>query len=981
MSPVPEKPVFCYNCFQEKPEAEGPCPYCGFDLAENEKKFPVALRAGTVLNGRYIIGRVLGQGGFGITYLALDTQLNAKVAIKEFMPGEIATRQGTTVSVLAENRSEEFAYGAERFQEEARTLAKFIGNPNIAGVSSYFDENDTSYFVMDYIEGISFKTYIANHGGKISVEETLNVMIPVLRALTAVHAEGFIHRDVTPDNIYITKDGMVKLLDFGSARYSIGDKSKSLDVILKVGYAPKEQYIRRSRQGPFTDVYSCAACFYAAITGFLPPESLERLDEDTLVPISQCGIDIPEYLDKAILKGLAVQPEDRFQSAAEFLDAIEQQQIVEVPASGGAAAPSTAGGQLDALIAKIRQKPKLYGAIAAAAVVVLVALTTLTGGGGSGRGGGDLLPTEVPFITIAGQEYSTDEKNLDLQGMGLTDADIQDLKYMVNLYSLNLRENNITDVSCLTELPRLESLQLSDNSITDLSPLADMTELIDLYVDGNDITDLSPLAEMTQMRYIDVGNNPNLTDLSPLSGMTKVEYLNLSNIPAGTDLSPLTNLTSVKNLNIQSPEASIGDLSFLSGMTGLQEIYIYGIFESLTLPNLSGLKNLTTLQLNPASDYTLPELDLSPLEGVTGLQSLTLYVNTTAALDLTPLAGMTEMRELTLNSNSTAPIDLSPLSGMTQMQSLDIRGNIQSTAPLIGMADVTDLRLSNNDYTLTDLSGLANMSKVRELSISVGNVQDFSPLSGMTGLQSLSISGDYYINSLDFLKEMTQLQNLNIYTSGEIRVTDLTALSGLTNLTSLGVDTTGLTSLHGLENLTKLQELNLSGTYASYPDLDPLANLTQLQTLRLPSYDADYDDFKSFNIDALANLKNLQDLQISGTPDSLEGLRGLTNLQTLNINGASGYAGPALDLSPLGTLTSLTDLQISNFRALNNDLTALGNLTSLRDLWVSVGSYQEKVRSIAPLGNLTNLTQLSVYNTVDGIDTSMVSFVPDLYIG
>ena len=231
----------CYNCFQERETKEGPCPYCGFDLAENEKKFPVALRAGTVLNDRYIVGRVLGQG--------LDTQLNAKVAIKEFMPGEIATRVGgTTVSVMMETRSEEFAYGAERFQEEARTLAKFIGNPNIAGVSSYFDENDTSYFVMDYIEGISFKTYIANHGGKISVEETLNVMIPVLRALTAVHAEGFIHRDVTPDNIYITKDGMVKLLDFGSARYSIGDKSKSLDVILKVGYAPV--YRRVLLRGP-----------------------------------------------------------------------------------------------------------------------------------------------------------------------------------------------------------------------------------------------------------------------------------------------------------------------------------------------------------------------------------------------------------------------------------------------------------------------------------------------------------------------------------------------------------------------------------------------------------------------------------------------------------------------------------------------------------------------------------------------------------
>ena len=161
---------------------------------------------------------------------------------------------------------------------------------------------------------------------------------------------------MTPDNIYITKDGMVKLLDFGSARYSIGDKSKSLDVILKVGYAPKEQYIRRSRRGPYIDVYSCAACFYAAITGYLPPESLERLDKDELVPISQLGIDIPEYLDKAILKGLAVQPEDRFQSAAEFLEAIESQRVVEVP--GAAPPPATAGGQLDAAIAKIKKKPR-----------------------------------------------------------------------------------------------------------------------------------------------------------------------------------------------------------------------------------------------------------------------------------------------------------------------------------------------------------------------------------------------------------------------------------------------------------------------------------------------------------------------------------------------------------------------------------------------------------------------------------------------
>ncbi len=165
----------CYNCFQPLDGAAGPCPYCGFDPAENGARFPTALPMGTVLNGRYLTGRVLGQGGFGITYLAFDTQLQAKVAIKEYMPGEIAARvEGAAVSVMADTRSEDFAYGAERFREEARTLAKFIGHPNVAGVSSSFDENGTSYFVMDYIEGISFKSYIANAGGSVSVDEALN---------------------------------------------------------------------------------------------------------------------------------------------------------------------------------------------------------------------------------------------------------------------------------------------------------------------------------------------------------------------------------------------------------------------------------------------------------------------------------------------------------------------------------------------------------------------------------------------------------------------------------------------------------------------------------------------------------------------------------------------------------------------------------------------------------------------------------------
>ena len=314
----------CYNCFQEIDEAEKVCPHCGYDHEENAEKYPMALKAGSVLNGQYILGRVLGQGGFGITYLALDYNLGMKLAIKEYLPETMAIRETDTVSVrmLSANKQEDFNYGADCFLKEARLLAQFSNNPNIVSVRNYFSENNTAYFVMEYIEGISFKQYIKNHGGKIDYTDALRIMLPVLDGLSAVHQEGIIHRDVAPDNIYITKDDAVKLLDFGSARYSIGDRSRSLDVIIKAGYAPKEQYTRRGRQGPFTDVYSAAACLYASITGYLPPEALDRLDNDELVSISTYGIKLPETIEDAILKGLEVQPEDRFQTIAEFKQAL-----------------------------------------------------------------------------------------------------------------------------------------------------------------------------------------------------------------------------------------------------------------------------------------------------------------------------------------------------------------------------------------------------------------------------------------------------------------------------------------------------------------------------------------------------------------------------------------------------------------------------------------------------------------------------------
>lgn len=312
----------CYNCFRELSE-EATCPHCGYHPDTSRTDYPMALPHGTVLNGRYITGRVLGQGGFGITYVAQDWKTKKLMAIKEYLPDTMASRSGTCqVSAYSGQYQDNFIYGKECFMKEAQVMSEFIGTPGIVQVYQYFEENGTAYFVMDYVEGISFQAWLKNHGGKISWQEAERILFPVMDALALVHSRGVIHRDVTPDNIYITEDGTVKLLDFGAARYSLGDRSRSLDVVLKHGFAPKEQYTRHGRQGAYTDVYSVAASYYFAITGRKAPDAIDRIDQDDLIPPSTLGSDIPFAKEEALLKGLEVQPSDRFQTMEDFKNAL-----------------------------------------------------------------------------------------------------------------------------------------------------------------------------------------------------------------------------------------------------------------------------------------------------------------------------------------------------------------------------------------------------------------------------------------------------------------------------------------------------------------------------------------------------------------------------------------------------------------------------------------------------------------------------------
>ncbi len=299
------------------------CPKCGapFDL---QSKNTLQLKPRSILRDQYLIGRALGHGGFGITYLAYDIGLETKLAVKEYMPNGVAGRASGATQVLAysEATKQEFEWGLDRFLEEARTLKKFSKYPGIVSVDTIFRENGTAYLVMEHLDGWTFEDFLKKRGGKVSVETALRILLPVIDALGPVHAEGILHRDISPDNIYLTRAGKVKLIDFGAARNALSQKSRNLSIILKEGYAPEEQYRASGIQGPWTDVYATGATLYHAITGHIPQPALDRLAEDKVQRPSEMGVEIEPHVEAALMKSLAVKASERLQSMEDFKSAL-----------------------------------------------------------------------------------------------------------------------------------------------------------------------------------------------------------------------------------------------------------------------------------------------------------------------------------------------------------------------------------------------------------------------------------------------------------------------------------------------------------------------------------------------------------------------------------------------------------------------------------------------------------------------------------
>lgn len=311
----------CNNCMEDLPENEERCPACGAEN-QNISQPSYAMRCHSILHGRYLIGRVLGQGGFGLTYIGLDLTLNIKVAVKEYFPMGMASReQGKSLRLLwnpSKAGQAQRQNGYDNFLREARKMAKIDQIPSIVRVRDMFLDNETAYIVMDYVEGITLKQKIEQEG-PMAFSQCIRLLAPMMEGLAKVHKQGMIHRDISPDNLMVRTDGSVWLLDLGAAKEMTAVHGQATQLVAKKGYSPLEQYMDRGKIGPWSDVYALCAVIYYCITGQILPASLERLDQEEIKFPPRLKENLSQQVVHTLKEGLAVRQENRIQSVEELL--------------------------------------------------------------------------------------------------------------------------------------------------------------------------------------------------------------------------------------------------------------------------------------------------------------------------------------------------------------------------------------------------------------------------------------------------------------------------------------------------------------------------------------------------------------------------------------------------------------------------------------------------------------------------------------
>lgn len=734
----------CMRCMARKADEQEACPVCGFierDFVPEKHHLPPR----TILKGQYLVGCALGEGGFGITYIGWDLFLHIPVAIKEYFPSGVVIRdQGQcTVSVFAGKDEQSFLKGRESFFREAQKVARFDNNPGVVSVKNCFIENGTAYIIMEYISGINLGVYASKRGGKLGFEETLRLLETPIRTLNALHGASTYHRDISPENLMLSKTGTVKLIDFGSAMESDSEK-KTRVLMVRSGYSPVEMYSTNGKDGSYSDVYSMAATIYKLITGVTPPAATERLDADPLVRPTMLGVkDITTTQENALMRGLTVQQKDRYQTMAEFFYDLYGRGIDDDPNP------------------KPKPKPKRRALTFIAALLGVVALVGV--GVLLGRGG-NFLPftfvTETPAPTVTetpvptqavpgaalnmpvlgaelraflrqngydapdgqpipaealakvgavrmlgsrlyfqllnedgyldwndelGRMWRKDGEELDEerrnQPTGNT-LDLTELSGCVNLQYLNLRDVWVSNVQALENLPRVGTLILDNCGVTDdiLPVLGSLASLDSLKLDNNALTTLEGLQALTDLQELSVACN-QITSLAPIADLP-IGNLNLSGIPIAS-LNELSGGKLVSTIFWFDCSPTAGEYSVLAEMKNLVGFTCAGSVLEERLPqDFSALANMRTLDYLYIANCQVKNLDFA--SDKPNLKTLELWDCGITSDMLSGIHDLPALEMLNLSYNRITSIDNLALDTMPNLKTLYLNNNyITSFAPLL----------------------------------------------------------------------------------------------------------------------------------------------------------------------------------------------------------------------------------------------------------------------------------------------------------
>lgn len=893
-----------------------PCPHCGGDDRTLVIQSP-ALPPRTVLDNRYVLGRTLGQGGFGITYMAYDLRMGNTVAVKEYFPSSLVGRDSNvssrvTVNAIKGTRAqEEYASGLRHFLYEARRQARLASSPGVVSVTDFFEGNNTAYYIMEYVDGSTLVRYLKK---PIPVDEVLRLLEPIADSLMSIHEAELIHRDISPDNIMCARNGQRKLLDFGASHSFAEEESTTGNATLKHGFAPPEQYGSSSMQGPWTDVYAFAATVYWCLTGKIPQDSMDRsIGGDRLRPPSELGAVITPDAEAVLMRGMALPVTARYQDMVTFWGKMKR---------------AVANSQLQ----RSHQRPGVAADLDGKTTVVprfshesdpemeepestRIPERTMDRPGGSKRK--STFPVSARNLSFApveeeDEEVQTPEATTPAAGNSAPEP-VQTAQEAeepdITIYRPDIPAS-VGKKPVRIAAPILDEEEEEETEMEQLTPPVEEETPSEKTEDsgagkpsggGNKL--IYVLAALVAVLAVAFGwtlTHPKLPEVPDTSEIAENVTIGGSQYPVdATELHFIGN-TSYAPLNrkgveyVQLDYLSASDWRTICSMTNLHRLSLVG----LEMTDLTGLENLSYLEI----------LDVSGNE-LTTLETLT-------ACD-------------SLNELYAADNRLEDCPYFANLVYLDLSGNRIDSAEKI--ADLNRLKtLYLHDNAISDPEPLGQLSALNTLDVARNNLYDLKGLNRLSGLKLLYVDGNRLTNDIltRFHKDVPDCAlDVDVLTDIPAEV-EIGGNSYPTSLTKLSLPSSQLDDddIKNLKYMVHLTELELSGN--DITDVTPLSQLYSLTTLSLS-----HNHIK--DVRCLSGLYQLNTLHLSSNEISdLSPVAALTQLETLAIGN-----NPYTDISPISALTGMRTLIMCDCGW--QDLGALYTMQDLFELRITEGVYDQ----------------------------------------